>query len=59
MVSLFQIYQDNPEHSPFEAGAVVKFLDRARRAVAQYSPLRNPVVRSQAFVAIQKRMQRL
>jgi predicted Zn-dependent protease len=59
LVSLWEIYETNPSHSPFEKDLLTKLLEKTRRVIALYSPLRNPIVRSQAFITIQRRMQRL
>jgi hypothetical protein len=59
VVSMWEMYEKSPEHSPFERPLLVKLQERARRLIADHSPLRNPIVRSQAFLAIQKRMKKL
>jgi predicted Zn-dependent protease len=59
LISLCQVYQNNPEHSPHEKDTVSKLLEQARQEIAHFPPLRNPVVRSQSFVLIQKRIRQL
>jgi predicted Zn-dependent protease len=59
LVSLWQRYQGAAAESPFEAGTVMRLLERTRQVVARLAPLRNPVVRSDEFVGIQKRIRRL
>jgi len=59
LVTLFQIYQKNPTHSPYSEAMLVRFLEKTRRTLAAYTPLRNPVVRSQNFLLIRKRIQTL
>lgn len=59
LVSLWELYRSQPAHSPFEDDLLKKLTDRTRTSIAQHSPLRNPIVRSQAFLAIQKRLKNL
>jgi predicted Zn-dependent protease len=59
LVALLQRYQANPTQSPHDPARLGKMVDQARRTIALSSPLRNPIVRSSAFMAIQKRMQKL
>lgn len=59
MVALWLQFQKNSPRSPFEPELLAKLMDRTRRAVSVYAPLRNPVVRSEAFLAIQKRIHNL
>lgn len=59
LVSLWDIYRSEVAHSPFEDDLLRKLTEKTRTVIAQHSPLRNPIVRSQAFLTIQKRMQRL
>jgi predicted Zn-dependent protease len=59
LVSLFQLFGANAERSPYGRRLLGDLEERARRAIALQSPLRNPIVRSQAFLSIQKRMRGL
>lgn len=59
LVSLWTLYKNNPKNSPFDPTQLEKFIDHTRRVIAQNAPLRNPIVRSQKFLEIQKRMKRL
>jgi len=59
LVSLWELYRSELRHSPFEDELLGKLMDKTRTSIAQHSPLRNPIVRSQAFLAIQKRIQGL
>ncbi len=59
MVSLLNRFQADASISPFEGSTLSKLTDRTREIIAQHAPLRNPIVRSDRFLAIQKRMQRL
>jgi predicted Zn-dependent protease len=59
LVSLFQRFQNNSKHSPYELSTINKIIETTRREIALQAPLRNPIVRSPAFVKIQKRMREL
>ena len=59
VVGLWEIFKKHPAHSPFDSKMLEKLLDTTRRAIAQNAPLRNPVVRSQAFIAVEKRIRKL
>ena len=59
LVSLWDLYRAQSPHSPYEDDLLKKLTDKTRTIIAQHSPLRNPIVRSQAFLAILKRIQKL
>ncbi|MGZ6332136.1 MAG: hypothetical protein ACXWP5_05920 [Bdellovibrionota bacterium] len=59
VISLLEIYRTNPAKSPYGGAALEKMIESARATIAQNAPLRNPVIRSQAFLEIHKRIQRL
>jgi predicted Zn-dependent protease len=59
LLSLLKKFEKNPSHSPYEMGTIVKLMESARREIALFAPLRNPIVRSQSFILIQKRIQQL
>jgi beta-barrel assembly-enhancing protease len=59
LVSLWDKYKDQPRRSPFDPGALAKLTEQTRQSIALYSPLRNPIVRSQAFIKIQERIRKL
>jgi predicted Zn-dependent protease len=59
LVSVWQKYRAHPDRSPLDAGTLGKLQEATRRAIATRAPLRNPVVRSAAFITIQKRIRRL
>ncbi|MDR3605927.1 MAG: hypothetical protein P4M08_00940 [Oligoflexia bacterium] len=59
VISLWQVYLNNPQHSPYGDARLTKMLDEARRMIAQKAPLRNPIVRTEAFIAVQKRIKKL
>ncbi len=45
--------------SPYEKEALQKYLEKTREIVAKKSPLRNPVVRTEEFIQMKKRITRL
>jgi len=59
LAALWARFSNNPEHSPHDLKTVEKLAEATRHAIAQNAPLRNPVVRSQAFLSIQKRIRKL
>ncbi|MGK5084903.1 M48 family metalloprotease [Bdellovibrionota bacterium FG-1] len=59
LASMWQMYLEEPDHSPLSEELLQKLIEKTRREIALYSPLRNPIVRSQAFLRVQKRIQRL
>lgn len=59
LVSLWSIYRSAGQKSPLEEDVLRKLTEKTRAVIAEYPPLRNPIVRSRAFLTIQKRMQGL
>lgn len=59
MVSLLLRYEKDPRKSPIPVGQVPGLLENTRRIIALHAPLRNPIVRSERFLAIQQRIQKL
>jgi predicted Zn-dependent protease len=59
LISLFELFRKNLKYSPYDSDTLDKMIERARYEVAQFAPLRNPIVRTQSFTSIQKRFQRL
>jgi predicted Zn-dependent protease len=59
LVAWFERFKAHPEVSPYDEERLDKMIDLARREIALSSPLRNPIVRSPAFMAIQARLRRL
>jgi predicted Zn-dependent protease len=49
----------NPEHSPFPEKVLDELSDYTRDTISLYAPLRNPIVSTQSFQAIHKRIQNL
>ena len=59
LVTVYQRLVENPGRSPYPSRTVDKLLETTRSVIALHSPLRNPIVRTQAFVAMRKRFQKL
>jgi predicted Zn-dependent protease len=59
LVAVWEKLLAHPDRSPYEAVLLRKLIEKTRRTIAQYSPLRNPIVRSQDFISIQRRIQKL
>lgn len=59
MVHLLGKYQENPEKSPYDEFTVKVLMENAWRIIALHAPLRNPIVRSDRFLALFHRMQKL
>lgn len=59
MVHLLGKYQENPEKSPYDEFTVKVMMENAWRMIALHAPLRNPIVRSDHFLALFHRIQKL
>lgn len=59
ILTIWTRYQANLKHSPHDVPTLAKLVEQTRKSLALFAPLRNPIVRSQAFMMIQKRIQRL
>ncbi|MEO5970244.1 MAG: M48 family metalloprotease [Bdellovibrionia bacterium] len=59
LISLFDRFKNNSKHSPYEMSTINKIIEQARHELALQAPLRNPIVRSPAFIRIQKRIRDL
>lgn len=57
--AVFSHYMRNPQESPYSAALIEEFLPAVRQAIAIRTPLRNPIVRSEKFMKIRKKLQRL
>jgi predicted Zn-dependent protease len=57
-LSLWALYLKNPKESPFSPALLEKLIENTRRNIALQAPLRNPIVRSEAFMAIRQRIQK-
>jgi predicted Zn-dependent protease len=59
LTALLSRFEKNPAKSPYPASLIARVEQQTRQEIAQYAPLRNPIVRSEAFVSVQKRIRRL
>ncbi len=59
LISLFDRYNNRLDRSPYNKKEIDDFIEQARREIAVYAPLRNPIVRTQKFLLIQKRIKNL
>lgn len=59
MVYLLGRYQKHPDRSPYDLASIKLLMENARRIIALHAPLRNPIVRSDRFLTIFNRMQKL
>jgi predicted Zn-dependent protease len=59
LLGVWQTYNQNAKHSPYDQAQLTKLLERTRKAITRYAPLRNPIVRTAEFIAIQKRIRKL
>lgn len=59
MIMMFNLFQRNLKAGGYSLTEVTRMIERTHRAIVAYSPLLNPVVRSDDFVDIQKRILRL
>lgn len=59
LVSILKKFKKNPSHSPYEMGTITKLMENTYAEIAAFAPLRNPIVRSESFLLIQKRIRQL
>jgi predicted Zn-dependent protease len=59
LVSLWQTYLSHSSDAPYDEAFLKKILDEIRRKIAQKAPLRNPIVSTEGFIAIRKRIEKL
>jgi predicted Zn-dependent protease len=59
IVSFLQILAKNEERSPFSKQSIDRYIEKARHEIASFAPIRNPIVSTQQFLMIQKRMKDL
>jgi hypothetical protein len=53
------LYQEHAEFSPFGAVELTDLIEAARHEISISAPLRNPIMRSEAFLKIQPRLKTL
>ncbi len=59
MVRLLGRYQENPDQSPYNEIMVKALMENSWQIIALHAPLRNPIIRSDRFLAVYQRMQKL
>ncbi|MBI3534883.1 MAG: M48 family metalloprotease [Deltaproteobacteria bacterium] len=59
LVSLWKIFLNNPKTSPYEQKTLNKLIEKTRQTLATYTPLLNPKVKSNKFLAFKKRIQNI
>ena len=59
MGSVWGLLSRSPRQSPYGPVTLSKLIEQTRKAVAEQSPLRNPVVSSETFLKIKERIGRL
>ena len=59
VVSALDLLKKNPKKSSCDPITLGQLIDAARREVAYFAPLRNPIMRSAKFRSIQKRIRKL
>jgi hypothetical protein len=56
MLQIWEIFEKNPQHSPYPDKILEDLMEYTRILMTRYAPMRNPVVRTEEFKAIQKRI---
>lgn len=56
MLQIWEIFEKNPQHSPFPDKILEELEEYTRVLMTKYAPMRNPVVRTEEFKAVQKRI---
>ena len=59
VISLLERFQKNLGHSPYRDQTLTLMMDKARHSIVQYTPLRNPIVRTEEFLVFKKRVRQL
>lgn len=59
IVSLFHYFEKKSRFSPYSNEMMSQLIESARREIALYAPVRNPVIRSQSFLMMHKKFRRL
>lgn len=59
MVYLLSRYQENPGKSPYDEVLIKQLMENSWRVISLHAPLRNPIVRSDRFLTLYQRMQKL
>lgn len=59
IVTVLQMFEANRKISPYSEIVLNKLIEQSRYFISSLVPVRNPIVRSQSFVGIRERIQRL
>lgn len=59
VASLLKVYEVHPKESPMSMAMIEKALTVVYSEIARFTPLRNPVVRTDRFLSLQKRISKL
>lgn len=59
LVALWKKYQENLQQSPYTKELLDRLTERTREVIAELAPLRNPIVRTEAFANLKKRIEKL
>jgi predicted Zn-dependent protease len=59
MVRLLSRYMDHIQYSPYDKQMLEKLLETSRQSIASFAPLRNPIVSSDSYEEIKKRIMKL
>lgn len=59
LITVWEFYRNTNQHSPYEPTTLSRLIEETRQAISQLTPLRNPIVRSAAFIRVQERIQKL
>jgi len=57
--AIWKRFQATPDQSPFDGSTLDRLIETTRLEIAQYSPLRNPIVRSEEFIKVRARLKKL
>lgn len=58
LVSVLAKIQKHPSTSPYDSDTIERMIGQSRRAIAEMAPLRNPIVKSEGFLIMQKRLKK-
>lgn len=59
MISLYELYSLSPDHSPYSQKTRELYIEIMKQEISKLPPLRNPVVRSEEFIFIKQRINKL
>ena len=59
LIGIFEKFRNTPDQSPYSNELLLKLIDEARFSISQYPPLRNPFVKSTAFIGMKQRINSL